>query len=114
MFTAKAHREIRNGTYERINIHPLLREGWDEKPEGESKRALYLLTFYFVRTMFSGAIFEGLILIALISFLIEGNYSSLLLALILMFLLAAHFPTTARVARWLKEELKSLEFQALK
>ncbi len=85
--TWNARRQIVTGTY-----HPC--------PE-----ARYLITVFQSKTIGSAAMFEGCGFLAIIAYLVEGNPSVLGLAVLMLLLIAAHFPTPSRAIEWVERQL---------
>ena len=69
---------------------------------GDAGKLLFVL---FTRTIVAGAILEGAAIAALTMYLIERSPVSLIVAIILMIAVAAHFPTRSRVFSWIEEQM---------
>jgi hypothetical protein len=101
--TAKARREIVNGTY--ASVVPRQQIGLSPAEDGQRRDAKYLLAVFQQRTVVSAAMFEGWGFFATIAYMIEGGPASLALAVLLILGVAAHFPSRSRVIGWVEGQL---------
>lgn len=109
--TAKARREIANGTYQplaRQRVAPLPSDVAD-KPPDPCRDATYLLSVFQTKTIISAALFEGWAFFATVAYLIEGDPLGVGLAIVLIIGVAAHFPTQSRAIAWVEQQLELLE-----
>jgi hypothetical protein len=110
--TAKARREISDGTYQPINYRQRLRlspASVANQSADSSRDVLYLFSAFRYITICSAAIIEGWCFFATMAYLIEGNPLSLGVAILLMLGVAAHFPTQSRAKRWVERELAKVK-----
>ncbi len=105
--TTKGRREIANGTYTPVApMRPVKSVVSENDPCRDAK---YLLSVFQVKTIISGAMFEGWAFFATMAYMIEGNPISLDLAILLILGVAAHVPTQSRVIGWVEGQLERLE-----
>jgi hypothetical protein len=110
----KARREIVNGTYDVINPRapwgpvPLLPPEAVKASLGPCPDARYLIRVFRSRTIFGAGILEGWGMFAILAYLVDGNTTTLILAILVIFSIVASFPTTPRTIRWVERQLDSL------
>jgi hypothetical protein len=62
-----------------------------------------------VKTIFAAAVLEGAAILLLIAHLVEDSPLSLGVAIVLIVVLAAHFPTESRVDGWIEDQTRLLD-----
>ena len=104
ILTAKARREVLNGTYAPLGPGQSISSVPVE--DGGCRDAKYLLPVFQTTTLLSAALFEGCGFFAAIAYLLEGNPVGLGLSLALVLCVAAHFPTCSRAIGWVEGQLE--------
>jgi hypothetical protein len=78
---------------------------------GLSRDMISLTGAYQIRLIVGAALIEGVTFFLLIAYLLEGQWVSLLVAVLGLLLLAAKFPTTTRVTSWLESQQELLQYE---
>lgn len=103
---AQARRKIREGTWMALQGDMPAAIGdsaWQDSDAGKLAMVLML------RTILATAILEGATFFLLVAYLIEQSPLCLMLAVVLIVALAAHFPTGSSCSAWMKEQLRLLD-----
>ena len=68
-----------------------------------------LAAVYATRTIVAVVVLEGAVFFLVVAYLLERNPLALAAAIPLIVVIAAHFPTQARVAEWVERQLRQLD-----
>lgn len=111
---SRGRQEIIAGSCRLVGSNQQTNSSPSDETEALAQDARHLLKLYQTKTIVSTALCEGLAFFATIAFLIEGNFLSLGLAVVLMLLPKTHFPTSSRLIGWVDKELEILTMQAMR